>query len=221
MHVMIRAVAAVSLVAVARGTAVAQQPAAPAGPLKIAYVNSRQLLESAPGRTEAEAQFEKETIGFRSQVQRMSDSLQALVGAYERAQATLTPTQRTTRENALRQLQGEFQQRMQVMEQQAGQRQQELMAPIMDQINKVIQDIRAEGGYAMIFDSGAQVPLIVSADKALDLTDAVLAKLKTLGPPKLPAPAVATPATPPASAAPIPGRPASQPAGATRPSGRP
>ena len=221
MHVMIRAFAAVSMVALARGTAAAQQPAAPAGALKLAYVNSRQLLEQAPGRAEAEAQFEKETVGLQAQAQRMNDSLQKLIGAYERAQATLTPAQRTTRETAIRQVQGEFQQRMQVMGQQAEQRQQELMAPIMDQINKVIQDMRAEGGYAMIFDTGAQISAIVSADKALDLTDAVLAKLKQLGPPKLPAPAVAAPATPPASAAPLPGRPATQPAGATRPSGRP
>ncbi|MCU0625086.1 MAG: OmpH family outer membrane protein [Gemmatimonadaceae bacterium] len=226
---MTRALAAMILGAGATHVVAAQQAApaapaaaAPAGPLKLGYVNSRQLLEGAPGRTEAEAQFEKEMTGFRSSIQRMSDSLQALIGNYEKAAQSLTPTQRQTRENAIRQVQGEFQQRTQQMEQQAQQRQQELMQPIMDQINKVIQDMRAEQGYSLILDAGAQVPLIVSADKALDLTEAVMARLKTLGPPKLP-PVQAQTQPAPGSVVPTPSRtgPASAPTGATRPGGRP
>lgn len=225
MHVMSRALVATLIATATASVAAAQQPAAPApspapaGPLKLAYVNSRQILESAPGRTEAEAQFEKEMTGFRTTIQRMSDSLQTMVAAYEKAAPTLQPAQRQTRENAIRQVQGEFQQRSQSMEQQAAQRQQELMAPIMEQINKVIQELRAEGSYSFIFDSGAQSPVIVSADKALDLTESVLTRLKTLGPPKLPAMQAATPVP---SAVPTPGRtgPVSSPSGAQRP-GRP
>lgn len=228
MHVMSRALVATLIAAATTDVATAQQPAAPAatttaapaGPLKLAYVNSRQILESAPGRTEAEAQFEKEMTGFRTTIQRMSDSLQTMVAAYEKAAPTLQPAQRQTRENAIRQVQGEFQQRSQAMEQQAAQRQQELMAPIMEQINKVIQELRTEGSYSFIFDSGSQAPVIVSADKALDLTETVLARLKALGPPKLPAMQAATPPVP--SAVPTPGRtgPVAAPSGAQRP-GRP
>lgn len=226
MHVMTRALVATMLAAVTANVATAQTPAAPAaapaGPLKLGYVNSRQILESAPGRTEAEAQFEKEMTGFRTTIQRMSDSLQTLIAAYEKAAPALQPAQRQTRENAIRQVQGEFQQRSQAMEQQAAQRQQELMAPIMEQINKVIQDLRTEGNYSFIFDSGAQVPTIVSADKALDLTETVLARLKTLGPPKLPAMQAATPPASVPSAVPAPGRtgPVAAPSGVQRP-GRP
>ena len=39
--------------------------------------------------------------------------------------------------------------------------------------------MRAAGGYAMIFDAGAQGTSIVAADKSLDLSDRVIAQLKT------------------------------------------
>jgi hypothetical protein len=85
----------------------------------------------------------------------------------------------------------------------------------MEQVNKVIQDVRAEDGYAFIFDSGAQVPFIVSADKNLDITTRIIDRLKTLGPPKLPAPTVMAPAA--AEAKPPATGPVSRPAGVARP----
>jgi outer membrane protein len=181
--------------------------------LKIAYLNSNQVLEGAPGRTEALAQFEKETAPIRTQIQRMSDSLQSIIGEYQKAAPQMTAAQRSQKESAISQKQQEFQQRAQEMQQSAQSRQEELMAPIMEQVNKVIQDVRAEDGYAFIFDSGSQVPFIVSADRNLDITTRVIDRLKTLGPPKLPAPSVQTPATtrPPATG------PVATPAGVTRP----
>jgi outer membrane protein len=199
-------------VALAQGTA----PATPApvtvpsgAVLKVAYLNSGQVLEASPGRAEALAQFEK---------QRMSDSLQAMIGEYQNAAAQLTPAQRQQREAGLTAKQQEYQQRGQELQQSAQARQEELMAPIMEQVNKVIQDLRAEEGYAFIFDSGAQVPFIVSADKNLDITSRVIDRLKTLGPPKLPAPSAATQTagTRPAATTPAAG-PVAAPAGVKRP----
>jgi len=161
------------------------------------------------------AQFEKETQPMRTQIQRMQDSLQSMIGEYQKAAAQLTPAQRTQREGVLGARQQDYQQRAQEMQQQAQSRQEELMAPIMEQVNKVIQDVRAEDGYAFIFDAGAQVPFIVSADKNLDITTRVIDRLKTLGVPKLPAPSVLAPAVagtkPPATG------PVSKPTGVSRP----
>lgn len=186
--------------------------------LRIAYLNSNQVLEGAPGRAEALAQFEKETLPMRTQIQRMSDSLQAVIGEYQKAAPQMTPAQRAQREQILGQRQQEYQQRAQEMQQAAQSRQEALMAPIMEQVNKVIQDVRAEDGYAFIFDAGAQVPFIVSADKNLDITSRVIDRLKSLGPPKLPAPiAAGASTTPPAAVRPPTSGPVSAPAGVTRP----
>ena len=84
-------------------------------------------------------------------------------------------------------------------------RERELMRPLMERIKKTIDTIRAEEGYAMIFDAGSNAGVVVAADKSLDITDRVLARLKT---------------TPPVSAKPADkpsGGPVSSPAGVSRP----
>ena len=188
---------------------------ATAAMLKVAYLNSNQVLEGAPGRAEALAQFDKETLPLRTQLQRMQDSLQSSIGEYQKAAPQMTAAQRTQNESRLGTRQQELQQRAQEMQQKAQARQEELMAPIMEQVNKVIQDVRTEDGYAFIFDSGAQVPFIVSADKNLDITTRIIDRLKSLGAPKLPTSTVLAP-TPAATKPPTTG-PVASPTGVSRP----
>jgi len=78
---------ALALVAALSGRASAQGQ-------KIAYIQSSILLDQAPGRAEAEAQFVKETDVYKEQIKRMSDSLNAMVAAFEKKQASLTAAQR-------------------------------------------------------------------------------------------------------------------------------
>lgn len=212
-----RLMLASALMVAVTGAAGAQgaAPATPVGVLKVAYLNSNQVLEGAPGRTEALAQFEKETLPLRTQLQRMSDSLQVIIGEYQKAAPQMTPAQRAQKEASIGAKQQEYQQRAQEMQQAAQARQEVLMAPIMEQVNKVIQDVRAEDGYAFIFDSGAQVSFIVSADKNLDITGRIIDRLKSLGPPKLPAPGIVAPAAAAPAKPPTTG-PVAAPTGVTR-----
>lgn len=174
----------------------AQQPASQS--FKIAFVNTQVLLDNAPGRVEAESLFAKETKGYGDQLKKMSDSLNAMFAAYQKQEPTLTATQKESKQKAIRDLQETLQDRQQQLTQQAQARQNELMAPIMEQVKKVLDDIRAEDGYAMIITGDPS--LILSYDKNLDITDRVVARLKTVA----------------ARPAPKPGAPASAPAGVTR-----
>jgi len=181
-------------------------------PLKIAFVNSQKLLPQAPGFADAQQTIETETEGVKAQEQRMSDSLTALIQAYQSVQGTLTAAQKTSREASIRAKQQEFQQRATTLEARATQHQADLIQPIMEQIRGVIEQMRLEGGYAAVFDAGSQSGVVVAMDTTLDLTDKVIAKLKEAGPAKgLPKPSV--PATPlkPAPA------PVAKPTGVSRP----
>ena len=79
-------VIALAAVAVAPAAARAQQ-----GPLKFAYIDSRAILAQAPGRAEAEAQFQKEMQTYQAQVQKMGDSLNTMMAAYTKSELTLSP----------------------------------------------------------------------------------------------------------------------------------
>jgi len=154
----------------------AQQSAPTA--FRMAFVNTNVLLDNAPGKTQAESTYARETRAYGDQLKKMSDSLNAMFTSYQKQEPTLTATQKETRQKALRDLQQQLQDKQQQLTQQAQQRQTELMAPIMEQVKKVLDDIRTEDGYAMIMTGDPQ--LILSYDKNLDITDRVVARLKTI-----------------------------------------
>lgn len=150
------------------------------GAPKLAYIDSRAILQAAPGRAEAEAQFQKEMQAYQTQVQRMGDSLNTLVAAYTKAEVTLSPTAKETRQKAIRERETAYQDRVRGLEQRAQQRQAELIGPIMQRINQAITDVRQQEGYAFIFDVGAEGGMVVAADTTLNVTDKVLARLRTV-----------------------------------------
>jgi outer membrane protein len=151
---------------------------------KFAYLNSQQILVEAPGRAEAQAQFEREMNTFRTRVQLMGDSLNALMADYNKQEVVLSPAAREQKQKAIRAKEEDYQKRTQAMQAQAEQRNVELMQPIMEQIQKIIDDIRAEEGYTIIFDVGASGGAVVAADRNLDITPRVIARLKAAGVPK-------------------------------------
>jgi outer membrane protein len=182
-------------------------PAFAQATVKIAYINSQKILAEAPGRAEAETTYNREMATAREQLQRMDDSLKAMVATYEKDAPGLDSVKRDARGKTIRDTEQQFSQRAADLNTQMQQRQADLARPLMDQVSHVLDDVRAQGGYTMIFDVGAQGSALVSADKSLDLTDTVLAKLKALGPPKATAAAPATKQV----------GPAQKPAGVTRP----
>jgi outer membrane protein len=165
---------------------------------RIAFVNAGVLLDNAPGRTQAESTYARETRGYSDQLKKMNDSLNTMFTAYQKAEPQLTAAQKETRQKTMRDLQTQLQEKQQQLAQQAQARQNELMAPIMEQVKKVLDDIRTEDGYSMIITGDPN--LILSYDKNLDITDRVVARLRTVA---------STPTT-------KPGAPVSAPAGVTR-----
>lgn len=174
----------------------------------IAYVNPQALFEAAPGRADAEAQFRKETEGYRGELSKLSDALNQAVSDFQKAEPKLTPADKERRQRALQAKEDSLRARQQELEQSASRRQNELMAPIMEQVRKVLEDIRAEDGYAVILSSEPGASPILAADKNLDITERVVARLRTTAAAKLP------PATAPKPAV---GAPANTPSGVTRP----
>lgn len=162
--------------------------------VKVAYVQTSVLLDQAPGRAEAEAQFDKETGTYRDQIKRMSDSLNALIADFQKRQATLAATARDAQTKSIQAKEAEYQRRTQELEQKAQGRQTELVQPILDKIKAAIEEVRVEGGYAMIFNADQGSP-IVAVDKNLNVTDRVLTKLKgTTSAAPAPRPSAAAPA---------------------------
>jgi outer membrane protein len=144
--------------------------------VKIGYIDSQQILNQDPGAQEAQEQFEADLARYRAEVDQIGQELQDLISRYEQQQSMLSEEARSNRQEEIRLKQTQYQQRISELEHQAGMRQAELVEPVMERINAVIEDIRADGGYSMIFDVAAQG--IIAADPALDLTAEVVRRLQ-------------------------------------------
>lgn len=150
--------------------------------LKIAYVDSEAIIKQAPGYTEANEQFNQTAGQWRDSLETKRTELQGLFEEYKKQEVILSPEAKSERQQEILQLENEIQQYFQSKfgpEGEAGQRQAELMQPIIERVNEAIDETRREGGYSLIFDlnDGA----LVAGDPTLNITDEVIRRLQASG----------------------------------------
>lgn len=143
--------------------------------LRIAYLNSQEVMNAAPGAAEAQAQFDREMQTYQQEIQQLEEELQSMEEQYQQQQLTLSPEARQNRERQIQAKVEEYQQRGNALQERAARRRAELVQPVMDEITEVIEQLREERGYSLILDVAAGS--IVSADPALDVTEEVIARL--------------------------------------------
>lgn len=166
--------------AVASALMLSAPVAAQTGPLKLGYINSQQILSEAPGANAASQQFEQELSSMRASLQPLADEIDTLIQQYESQQLTMSEAARTQRQQTIVQKQTQLEERAQQLEVQAEQRRAALVQPVMDEINRVIEQLRVEQGYHIIFDVAAGS--IITAAPELDLTDEVVRRLRAQRP---------------------------------------
>jgi outer membrane protein len=164
---------AVGLLAVA-APATAQQ-----AQQKFAYLDSRRILQEAPGAQEARTAIEQEMRSFQQRLESLQDSLQKVIEDYQSRSLTLAPDVRRSEEQRIAAKQRELEAQAEQLRLDANRKQNDLMQPVMDRVEQAIETVRKEGGYAMVFDAASGA--FVSADTTLDLTTQVINRLKAGG----------------------------------------
>lgn len=212
MYSILRAlVGAATLLVVSKAAPLAAQ-SAPA-PQRFAYVDTRLILDQAPGKPEAEAQLQKEAVGWDAEVKRMQDQLTAMITTFQKESGAMTQVKRDAETKRIQDKQAEFQKRNDSIQTEAEKRRNEVLQPILDQVKIALEDVRVAGNYDAIFDVG-QNATIVAVNKNLNVSDRVVARLRVLGVPVIAGPAKAGA---PAPAAKPSGMPVNAPAGLGRP----
>jgi Skp family chaperone for outer membrane proteins len=109
----------------------------------------------------------------------MQDSIEAMVTGYQKDKPTLAPAVQTQREDAIKKKQVAFAQEADGLQQKAAEARETISRPLMEMFNRVLNEVRAEDGYSFIFDVGSDAQVIVAADKNLDLTEKIIARMRT------------------------------------------
>ena len=160
-------------------TVLAASGAVAQGAPKLGYINSQLVLQQAPGRAALEAQLQKQMDVFEKRMKVMQDSMEAMLTAYQKDKPTLAPAVQTQREDAIKKKQAAFAQEADGLQQKAADARETISRPLMEMFNRVLNEIRAEEGFAFIFDVGSDAQVIVAADKNLDLTEKLIARMRT------------------------------------------
>jgi len=154
--------------------------AAQAQSSKIAYVNTEALMAIAPGRAAVDSVLQREGDGYKAELAKMQDSLNNMLTKFQKNEPTMTAAAKDQQQKAMQALNTEMQARQLQLQQKFQAHQSDLMAPILERVRKVLDDIRIEDGYAMIIANDPGNQIIVAADKNLDITERVVARLRSV-----------------------------------------
>ena len=144
---------------------------------KFGYTNSAALLTQIPEVKAADSDLQAFQTQLTKRGQEMVKALQDKAGELDRKQkaGTISPKDLETQTAKLKEEEAAIVKYEQEVYEKLSQKREELFKPILDRVNKAMEDVAKENGFAFVFDMNAQVLLF--ADETLDVTKLVQAKL--------------------------------------------
>lgn len=139
------------------------------------YVNSSAILAEFPKVKQANANIESFQKVLEKQYKQMLEGFQQKYAAVQQqaANGELSPKQQEEEATKLREEEGKIARFEQESQQKIVKKQEDLLKPIMDEINAAIKQVADEKGLQMVFESN----VLLFADDALDISQAVRSKL--------------------------------------------
>jgi len=140
--------------------------------VKIAVVNSNEVFELMPELTGAETQIATLRAQYQKDLQDMDTEYNTKYEEYMKLQETLTENLKLRRQQELQDLGNRMQNLYTVAQQDVEQKTSEVLAPIQEKLQKAIEEVGKEQGYAIINPAA-----LLYKGNMVDLTPMVKAKL--------------------------------------------
>ena len=144
--------------------------------VKIAHVNTAEILDAMPDKATAEKSLEKYYGELQSQLETMAKEYQTKMQDYEANQATMSNLVKQSKEKEIIDLQTRIQQFQSNAEGEFEAKRAELLKPILDKIQNAINTVGKEKGSTYVLDLAPGAAGSVGTD-AIDCTKDVKAKL--------------------------------------------
>jgi outer membrane protein len=173
-------------------------------PLKIGYTDVQYVLARMPESKQIESDLKTYNSQLENQLKSKTAELEAKYKTYQAGEATMTDIVKADKQKEMQAMQQSIQEFQRSAEQSLQQKQQTLLKPALDKLQKNIDLVAEESGYTYVFNSDAGgSPLLLHAPKDGDISDLVLKKMGInpaaaepikSGPATAPAPAAQAPA---------------------------
>ena len=144
--------------------------------MKIAYVNSAEILESMPESAKVKTNLEAYYNELQAQLQTMLTEYSNKVQDYEANQASLSNLVKQSKEKEIVDMENRIQQFRANAEEEMVKKQEELLKPVLDKVQNAINAVGKEKGYTYIIDNAGGTIVYLGA-YAIDASKDVKAKL--------------------------------------------
>ncbi|MBA9077722.1 MULTISPECIES: OmpH family outer membrane protein [Rufibacter] len=171
------------------------------GTVKIGYTNANYIISQLPESRQIESDLKAASSQFEKELQNKYKDYEAKAKAYQAGVSTMTDVIKADREKELMNLRTQIEEFQRNADASLQKKEQTALEPVMNKIQKAIDETAKENGYTHIFTAEA---LLYGPEDGNNFTDLVLKKLGVT-----PAPKGAAPTTSPAAS--------SKPAGTTAP----
>ncbi len=146
----------------------------------LAYVNVERIMVEANDVQEAKRIFDSESQAWRAEIEAMQQELEGMTAQYENKKLILNEQGKKDAENKIKTKEEALNRKMQQyfgQEGTAATRNAELLEPILDRVNEVIQAIAIDDNYDMVLDITAGN--VLYAKDYMDITEKVIARLNS------------------------------------------
>ena len=146
---------------------------------KFGYLSSAAILQEMPEVKQAEADLEVLQKQLQNKGQTMLEEFQTEYLELERKnqQGEISPKELDAEAQVLKERETEIAQYEQDMQRQLMEKRDELLGPIIEEINDAITQVAEEDGYSYIFDASPGTGILLYADESTNVMDKVKAKL--------------------------------------------
>jgi outer membrane protein len=146
--------------------------------LRVGYTDANLIIAQLPEYRTVMEQLQRLAEGGQAEYEQLIQDFQTELNDYQKKQALLSPEARQTRETSLAEQQGEIQSFLQDKEQELGQKELELLSPLLDKVQNAINEVAQEKDIDLVLSAqSAGSPVILYADQEMDITPDVMDRL--------------------------------------------
>jgi len=135
--------------------------------LRVGYADPELIIQYMPEYQNIQRQISQEVQAGQQALQALAEDFQERVARFEKQRPLLSPERQAEREQELGQLQAEIQNSAEAKDAEIAQKQESLMAPLLDRVQSVIDEVAAEKSLDLVLRSPAL--LYVNEDRVSNI----------------------------------------------------
>jgi len=145
--------------------------------LKLAHINTQELLAELPESDSAQAKIQKANVDWTETLEEMQVEYNQKREDYIQNEGTFTDIKKQAKMAELQDIERRIQMTYETAEKELQALRQKLLTPIIESTTKAIEEVAREEGYTYVFDTSEGSVVIFSAENAVDIMEKVKAKL--------------------------------------------